>query len=268
VGLSHLALAAPRLSPKVVKLDHYPAFDFHIASAAKRHPLDPILFILDIDPLHRLLQVATDMGLLSKLNERTSRFRVSMYADDTAIFLKPFVADVNNLKAILLNFGTITGLQTNLQKTSGTSISCNGIDLDSILADFPVSQATFPIKCLGLPLTLRQLKKLDFQTLIDKAAGKMSAWNGRNQAQAGRVCLTKSVLSSQPVYHLTVLKPPLEVMQELDKIKRHFLSAGDKAISGGKCKVKWTKTTLLKELGGLGVLDLEKFMRVLHLRWL
>jgi hypothetical protein len=155
-----------------------------------------------------------------------------MYVDDAAIFLRPSAADVTNLKAILLNFGAIIGLQTNLQKTSVTPISCNDIDLDSILANFPVSRATFPIKYLGLPLTPRRVKKLDFQPLLDKAVGNLSAWNGRNLTQARRVCLTKSVLSSQPVYQLTVLKPPLEVMHELDKIRRRFLWAGDKAISG------------------------------------
>jgi hypothetical protein len=164
-----------------------------------------------------------------------------MYADDAAIFLK---------------------------KTSLTPISCSNIDLDSILADFPVSQANFPIKYLGLPLTPRRLKKLDFQPLLDKAVGKLSAWNGRSLTQAGRVCLTKLVLSSQPVYHLTVLKPPLEVMQELDKIRRRFLWAGDKAISGGKCKMNWRKKHPSKGTGRPGVLDLDKFARALRLHWL
>jgi hypothetical protein len=183
-------------------------------------PLSPLLFILAIDPLQRLLQLATEKGLLHKLSGRDARFRVSMYEDDTVIFLKPSVDNAINLKNILLGFGMVTGLQTNLQKTSVTPINCNGLNLDTILANLPVARAAFPLKYLGLPLTLRRLKMLDFQPLLDKVAGKMSAWNGKNLTQAGRVCLTKSVLSSQSDYLFTVLKPPAEVLQELDKIRR------------------------------------------------
>jgi mannosylglycoprotein endo-beta-mannosidase len=52
-------------------------------------PLSPLLFVLAIDPLHRLLQVATERGLLSKLKGRAASSRVSMYADDAVLFLKP-----------------------------------------------------------------------------------------------------------------------------------------------------------------------------------
>jgi hypothetical protein len=120
------------------------------------------------------MHVATDMGLLTKLNRRTARFRVSMYADDAVIFLKPSVMDATNLRDLLLNFGAVTGLQTNLQKTTVLTISCNNTDIHEILAILSVARAHFPIKYLGLPLSPRHLRKLNFQPQIDEAAGKLS----------------------------------------------------------------------------------------------
>jgi hypothetical protein len=116
-------------------------------------PLSPLLFILTIEPLNQLLQVATDRALLTKLNGRAARFHVSMYADDAVVFLKPSVRDTTNLREILLNFGRVTGLQTNLQKTIVSTISCDNIDLEEILASLPIARAHFPLKYLGLPLT-------------------------------------------------------------------------------------------------------------------
>jgi hypothetical protein len=37
-----------------------------------------------------------------------------MYADDAVIFLKPSVMDATNLRDLLLNFGAVIRLQTNL----------------------------------------------------------------------------------------------------------------------------------------------------------
>jgi hypothetical protein len=81
------------------------------------------------------------MGLLTKLNGRAARFRTAMYADDAVIFLKPTVKDVSNLKLLLEKFGLVTGLQTNLQKTSVSAISCSNVDLDELLTRLPVARA-------------------------------------------------------------------------------------------------------------------------------
>jgi hypothetical protein len=146
-----------------------------------------------------------------------------MYTDDVVVFLKPSVTDATNLRDLLLNFGKVTGLQTNLQKTTVSTISCDNIDLEVILAALPIARAHFPLKYLELPLSPYRLRKLDFQPQIEKAVGKLSVWNGKNLTQAGRVSLTKSVLPSQPVYLLSVIKPPKEVLDDIDKLRRRFL---------------------------------------------
>ena len=80
--------------------------------------------------------------------------------------------------------------------------------------------------------------------------------------------MTKSVLSLLPAYLLSVLKAPKDILDELDKARKKFLWAGDKTLTGGKCKINWTKYGMPKENGGLGILNLERFARALRLRWL
>jgi hypothetical protein len=45
-------------------------------------PLFPMLFLLAMEPLHRLFQKAQQLGLLENLNKACDTFRVSLYADD------------------------------------------------------------------------------------------------------------------------------------------------------------------------------------------
>ena len=81
-------------------------------------PLSPLLFVIAIDPLQSILEKATIQGWLQRdqrLAGQGPRFRTSMYADDEAIFVAP-TEDVTALSRILIKFGHITGLVTNLQK--------------------------------------------------------------------------------------------------------------------------------------------------------
>jgi hypothetical protein len=178
---------------------------------------------------------------------------LSLYADDAVVFLNPDQDEVASLLNILNHFGAATGLRLNWAKCSVAPIRCSGINLDQILQPFPGQQVNFPITYLGLPLTLGRLKVffdkkgrlkvVHLQSMVDKARSQLAGWQGRLLNPAGRRELVRSVLSTLPIYLLTSILASKQLLADLDKIRRHFLWAGDAEITGGKCKVGWILVT-------------------------
>eukprot|EP00267_Zea_mays_P032771 XP_008666548.1 uncharacterized protein LOC103645237 [Zea mays] len=152
-------------------------------------PLSPLLFILAIDPVQRLFDIASREGLLSPILHRSARLRVSLYADDVAIFINPIREEVQITNQILAAFSEASGLSVNLSKCVVYPIRCDSLQLEHIMQPFPCAIKAFPCKYLGLPLTCRPLRRVDFQPLFDKLAGKLSAWKGKLLDKAGRLTL-------------------------------------------------------------------------------
>lgn len=64
-------------------------------------PLSPMLFIIVMDVLNAIIQKASNEGLLQPLANRPLRHRVSLYADDVILFLRPVASDLDLILEIL-----------------------------------------------------------------------------------------------------------------------------------------------------------------------
>jgi hypothetical protein len=116
------------------------------------YPLSPLVFILAMDLLQRLLELATQEGLLHLIGADPIKMQTNLYADDVALFLRPHAIDVANLHQLLHHFGTATGLCTNFTKSEIIPIWCDGLDVHEILGEFQAKIGELPCKYLGLPL--------------------------------------------------------------------------------------------------------------------
>lgn len=111
-----------------------------------------MLFILTMEPFHRILKATENASFLSPVGGRFDRFRCSLYADDVALFVKPQPIDLSMLVQLLVFFAQVSGLHTNVSKTKIYLIRCEEINLVSLLANFLGMIKQFPCRYLGLPL--------------------------------------------------------------------------------------------------------------------
>jgi hypothetical protein len=195
--------------------------------------------------------------------------RCSLYADDAALFANPDRSELNHINNLLKVFGECSGLTVNMLKIEIFPIRCTDEIVAEALPDFIGKISSFPGKYLGLPLRTRKLRRIDVQPIIDKIGARLPGWKGIFLSSAGRETLVKSVLTSQPIYHLTVFPTQKWLFKQIDRLRSSFLWKGEEPekVNGGHCLVNWPTVCTPKDLGAPGVLDLEQLARALRLRW-
>ena len=230
-------------------------------------PLSPMLFILVMDVLGHMVSKAANEGLLQPLSRRVLQHRISLYADDVVLFLRPEAGDINLLMEILNLFGDASGLKTNLQKSSVLPIRCGDMELTTIQNLLPCAVSDFPCKYLGLPLSLMKLTKGQIQPIIDKIADQLPGWKADLMTRAGRKVQVQFVLTAMLVYLVMAIDFPPWAIKAVDKFRRGFLWRGRKEAKGGHCLVAWGKVSRPPELGGLGISDMKFLGWALRMRW-
>lgn len=73
----------------------------HAHGLGQGDPLSPLLFVIAIDPLQQILNLATSHGLFHKITGWRAIFRTSLYADDASLFMAPIKKDIENLVSVL-----------------------------------------------------------------------------------------------------------------------------------------------------------------------
>jgi hypothetical protein len=80
------------------------------------------------------------------------------------------------------------------------TIRCNDDKIELASALFPWQRVDFPIKYLGVPLSVSKLPRSALQPIVDKMTNKLLTWWGKLLNHSGHLSLIKSMLSAMPTY--------------------------------------------------------------------
>lgn len=91
------------------------------------------------------------------------------------------------VKEILNIFGEASGLKANLTKCSITPIYGGEEVLDDIVAILGCQVQQFPIRYLGLPLSIRSIPNAQFHSIVEAVARRLPPCHGTLMARSGRL---------------------------------------------------------------------------------
>jgi hypothetical protein len=232
-------------------------------------PLSPILFNIVADMLALLFARAKEEhqfnGIVPHLIE--GGLSILQYADDTVVFLDHNIEQARNVKLLLTVFEQMSGLKINFHKSE---LFCYGMAKDcepQYSQLFGCSVGTMPFKYLGIPMTHRRLRNSEWRCVVDRFESRLSNWKAKFLSSMGRLVLINFVLSSLPIFMISFFEIPAGVLQKLDAIRSRFFWQGGHHKKKYRL-AKWEIICQPKELGGLGVANLDIKNICLLSKWL
>ena len=220
-------------------------------------PISPFLFTLCLEYLSRnlkRLKFNADFNFHPKCADLNITHLA--FADDLILFARGDVPSIKICMDCLNQFGDVSGLRINANKSNVFMAGINHIDMAEIKSITGFRVGEFPFRYLGIPVAATRLTIEQFRPLTAKISEYISAWAGATLSYAGRSELIRSVLQGVECFWLSILPIPVGVRSKIVALCRNFLWGG-KATSPKKPLVAWKDVCKPKSEGGLGFIDLN-----------
>lgn len=172
-----------------------------------------MLFILVANSLSRFLQNVL------QLMPQPVRLQPQMiqYADNTLIICEAHLATLKIISHVLQVYTDLSGLRINRGKSTFVPIAIpqNLIQVIQPIIGSPPTQ--LPIRYLGLPLTVKKPRKIDYQPMLLAMQHRIEGWTSNFLAYGGRITLIKVILSAMPLHYMQAFKIQVGVIRHIDK---------------------------------------------------
>lgn len=109
------------------------------------------------------------------------------FADHLMVMTRGDVGSVQVRANILVEFGSISGLQANRLKSNLFMAGVRGLDRAPIEAVLGYTLGSFPFQYLGIPLAANRLRGADYSPLVERISDLIKTWTNLTLSYAGRL---------------------------------------------------------------------------------
>jgi Reverse transcriptase (RNA-dependent DNA polymerase) len=203
------------------------------------------------------LDEAELVGVENRVSHRSKK--VFAFADDCNILaaLKP--ETIREIVNVLKEFGKISGLECNVQKSHILPIGHLPVVPDNIHElGFTIVQE---MTVLGFKISNHpDIIRKNAENICEKITSQYRIWNRYNLSLPGRINIAKTMLYSQLNYKGCVLPVPDDVINAIEDIIHGFVS--------GKLNIAKDRTFKPINQGGLGLFDIKNFLDAQTCSWI
>nr|GEU68253.1 RNA-directed DNA polymerase, eukaryota [Tanacetum cinerariifolium] len=172
------------------------------------------------------------------------------YADDAVFIGKWDKANVITIANMLKCFYLASGLKINIQKSKIMGIGTSQEEVDMAANVIGCNTFSLPFNYLGVKVGSSSSRSNFWDEVIAKLSFHLSKWKIKTLSIGGRFILNKVVLSSLPIYLMSIYKTPVGVLRKMESIRRRFFNGAD--INENKMStIGWEKIMALRKKEGL-----------------
>jgi len=188
-------------------------------------PLTSFLFLIVAEGVAGVIRKAVEKELLESVSIGDELVKVNMlqYANNTLFFCEANPQSVFSIKAMLNCFKLVSGLKVSYLKSNIGGVGCSQQMLQCCVTILNCEVMRTPFKYLGLLIGGCHKRRTFWEWVVERVRSRLGRWKGKFISMTDCLCLIKLVLSSLPLFYLSIYKMSSVVVKEVERLQRDFL---------------------------------------------
>lgn len=244
-----------------VRLQGFYSNSFPISRGTRQGcPLSPLIFAIAIESLAIAIRNNPN---IQGIQSGSRCHKCTLFADDILLFVSSPLTSLPNICRLLDDFGKISGLRVNYNKSQALNINIPDPLLARLRDSFRFSWSDSSISYLGIQLTPKTelLYQANFPPLYKKLEEDLSHWSRLSLTRLGRINTIKMTLLPRILYYFRALPIPV------DNTRLKRFQANIVKYIWGKGGHRFSKAILFRPRsgGGLGLPNLLWYLQAAQL---